>query len=418
VVLQSPPDLPDLPDLPDSPAAAVGAGAATPPLLLSGRDRPAVEALAAQMADRVAGLDADAYRALASSAATHRDWLESRVVAFGSDVPAVHAALVAIAAGEETRLAASGEVLPQARGPVFVYSGNGAQWAGMGRQLLRQSKCFADVLAEVDAVFKTFGSFSLVDTLLADDIETRLQATEIAQPLLFAIQVGLTRLMADAGCRPAAVAGHSVGEVAAAWACGALTLHQAVQVIFERSVHQGATRGQGAMTAVGLSEQEVHGLLEELAVVDQVVVAGINSPRGVTLAGSVEALATVEAALNRREIFCRRLALDYAFHSPAMDALEQPLKRDLATLSPAHGDVPFYSTVTGGRLGGARLDTDYWWHNVRKPVLFGDALASLLEDGFNVFVEIGPHAILRSYIHELPAGQVGQRARDPDVATR
>jgi acyl transferase domain-containing protein len=371
-----------------------------PPLLLSGRDTDAVAEAAARMADHLDNIEAGDFYDVAYSAAVRRDWLEHRLLAFAPDMTGLKADLRAFAAGKQPARIVVGEPLADASAPVFVYSGNGSQWAGMGCDLLQQSEPFAEAVNEVDAIFQSYGDFSIVELLNADDAEERLAATEVAQPALFAIQVGVTRLLQSMGCAPAAVVGHSVGEVAAAWACGALTLRQAVQVIYERSLHQGATRGTGQMTAVGVSADGLAEILAQAKLQQAVSLAGINSPRGVTVAGPPEALAELEAELAEREIFYRRLALDYAFHSEAMDPIEKVLKRDLAMLAPGVGDIPFYSTVTGGQLSGADLDAGYWWRNIREPVLFEHAVKALIDDHFNLFVEIGPHAVLRTYVNE------------------
>ena len=373
---------------------------AVAPLLLSGRDNDAVVEAAARMADHLDTIDSDRYYDVAFTAAFRREWLEHRLLAFAPDITTLKAELREFAAGRQPAHIVVGEPLADASAPVFVYSGNGSQWAGMGCELMQQSELFAAAVSEVDEIFQSYGDFSIIEALRADDVEDRLTATEVAQPTLFAIQVGLTRLLQSMGCVPAAVVGHSVGEVAAAWACGALTLRQAIQVIYERSLHQGSTRGTGQMTAVGISAEGVTDILVQAGLDQAVALAGINSPRGVTVAGPPDALAELEAELAEREIFYRRLALDYAFHSEAMDPIEKVLKRDLAMLAPGAGDIPFYSTVTGGRLPGSELDTGYWWRNIREPVLFEQAVRSLIDDGFNLFVEIGPHAVLRTYVND------------------
>ncbi|MCB1773690.1 MAG: SDR family NAD(P)-dependent oxidoreductase [Gammaproteobacteria bacterium] len=370
------------------------------PLLLSGRDTDAVAEAAAQMADHLDGIDNDRYYDMAFTAAVRREWLQHRLLAFAPDLATLKTELREFADGRQPAHIVVGEPLADASAPVFVYSGNGSQWAGMGCELLQQSVLFAAAVKEVDEIFQSYGDFSIVDVLRADDAEERLAATEVAQPALFAIQVGLTRMLQSTGCTPAAVVGHSVGEVAAAWACGALTLRQAIQVIYERSLHQGSTRGTGQMTAVGISAEGINGILAQAGLERTVALAGINSPRGVTVAGPPEALAELEAELAEREIFYRRLALDYAFHSEAMDPIEKVLKRDLAMLAPGAGDIPFYSTVTGAHLPGADLDNGYWWRNIREPVLFEQAVNALIGDGYNLFVEIGPHAVLRTYVND------------------
>ncbi|XBG33793.1 acyltransferase domain-containing protein [Pseudomonas sp. 13.2] len=270
----------------------------------------------------------------------------------------------------------------------------------MGRAMLDQP-LFAAAVDEVDALFQPLAGYSLRAELLGDNGEGRYARTEIAQPALFALQVAVTQVLAAEGIHPVAVIGHSVGEVAAAWASGALSLEDATQVIYHRSRLQGLTRGTGKMTAVGLSGEATAQLIAELKLDGRLVVAGENSARGATVAGEVDALALLEAALEERQVFARRLDLDYAFHSPAMDPIKQAVIDDLAHIRPQATKIPFYSTVVGGQLNGERLDSQYWWQNIRFPVLFQGALAALVRNGLNLFVEVGPHAILRSYVNDV-----------------
>ncbi|MDD2467605.1 MAG: SDR family NAD(P)-dependent oxidoreductase, partial [Desulfobulbus sp.] len=255
-------------------------------------------------------------------------------------------------------------------------------------------------LAEIDSFFKPLSGFSLTEELAGKNGEDRYQFTEIAQPALFALQVGVTRMLRRDGIVPVAVAGHSVGEVAAAWAAGILDLKSAVSVIYHRSRLQGTTKGQGQMTAVGLGAEETVELLQALGLERTLALAGSNSYRGATLAGDPELLGTVEAELTRREVFYRRLDLDYAFHSPVMDPTETGVYEALAALRPGAGDIAMYSTVTGKPIQGTELGAKYWWLNIRQPVLFQQAIEAMQADGMNVFVEVGPHAVLRSYLND------------------
>ncbi|WP_295390665.1 type I polyketide synthase [uncultured Thiodictyon sp.] len=378
-----------------------------PPLILSARTPAALDALARAMATHLREHpDQDLYD-LAAAAALRREPMPHRLAVYAADRESRALALERFADGAAVAGLTAGRWLPAARGPVFVYAGNGSQWVGMGRALLDEDATFRAAITAVDALFSACGGFSILAELAAPAAAERLAATEVAQPLLFAIQVGLTRRLAQLGIVPVAVVGHSVGEVAAAWACGALTLEAAVAVIHERSAQQGTTRGTGQMTAVALGEGEAQALIESLGLADGLCVAGINSERSVTLAGSAAALAAIESALAARGVWCLRLALDYAFHSPAMDPLRADLVAALAALRPADGTIPFYSTVTGAVLAGHRLDADYWWRNVREPVRFAGAVTGLLDAGYNVLLEIGPAPILRGYLNEA-SKSVGQ----------
>jgi len=375
------------------------------PLVLTGQSTASVQDFAARLADTLHDQSRQTLYDAAYQLAQRRQWHAARAVVFAANGRQASARLRALAEGKtpEHVLAAS---VPGEAGPVFAYSGNGSQWVGMGRQLL-SDPVFAQAVAEIDDSFQVLAGYSLVDDLLdkngqADD--QRYTYTEIAQPALFAVQVGVTRMLAQHGVTPAAVIGHSVGEVAAAWASGALSLPAAVQVIFHRSRLQGLTKGSGQMSAVGLGGEDTQALLEALALLHTLNVAGINSASGATVAGAPEALDTLEAHLAARQIFFRRLPLDYAFHSPAMDALEEGIKQALADMTPRSGDIPFYSTVTGTLLDGRQLDGDYWWRNIRMPVQFAGAASVAIADGHGVFVEVGPHAVLRTYLNDALAG--------------
>lgn len=291
------------------------------------------------------------------------------------------------------------------KGPVFVFSGNGSQWDAMGRNLL-SIPTFLAAIQEVDQLFIPYSGWSLEALIRDEERKNRYTNTDIAQPALFAIQVALVKLFAHYGVKPDAVIGHSVGEVAAAWACGALTLQQAVHVIYERSRHQETTKGHGQMTAVSLNANSMLSLLEEHGLNDRVFIAGENSSTGCTIAGQIEALDHAEHVLQQRSIRFKRLNLDYAFHSPFMDSIKEGLLTSLETLQPSTGHIPLYSVVYGHTIAGKKLDAQYWWHNIRQPVLFEPAIQEALAENHDLFVEIGPHPVLRSYIQ--------QAARDAD----
>ena len=361
---------------------------------------------------------------LAYGSAHFRDWHEKclALVLEGQPEPAI-AALRAFARGEGTSVSskdsdtqASVLLVSEDRphktshgtaltdGPVFVYTGNGAQWSGMGQALYATSPVFARTIDELNDLLLPRLGRSLTELLLSADAQI-LQETAYSQPLLFAIQVGVTRVLAEMGVRPAAVLGHSVGEIAAAWAAGALTLEDAAQVIFTRSTTQATTRGCGRMAACAASASQCQELIEHLHLQDAVEIAGINSPKNVTLSGSLDGLRTLQAHLPNT--YFQLLDLDYAFHSRHMDALEGPLLEGLAHIAPrATSTARFVSTVTGAECSGEELNAAYWWANVRQPVRFHKALDHLAREGFSLFVEIGPHAILQRYIREcLQAAQ-------------
>lgn len=380
-----------------------------PPLLLSARSDTALRDLAAAYADHIDSAG-DAYYDIAYNAAFHRDRLEKRLVIAGDAPEAVVPALRSFADGANPASIITESALCGENGIAFVYTGNGAQWAGMGRSLYEESAVFRDVVADLDRRMRPLVNFSLTEALL-ENAPGNLEDATISQPLLFAVQVGVTTLLREQGVTPQAVTGHSVGEIAAAWAAGALSLGQAVQVIHARSHTQGQTRGAGRMAAMGLSAKAAEDLIRRMSMPGHLEIAGINSPGNVTLSGSLEALLQAGEYAQKQNVFFRLLDLDYAFHSNKMDAIRGVLSQKLDGLAPSRAvNAVFVSTVTGHALEGETLDSEYWWKNVRQPVNFAAAVEELAASGFRIFVEIGPHAILQRYIREnLAASEVKGR---------
>ncbi len=292
----------------------------------------------------------------------------------------------------------SGNRLPQPGAIGFVFSGNGCQWHTMGQHLLEQSAVFKQAIIEIDELFSAYADFSLVDELSGVN-GNRYADTQIAQPALFALQVGITNMLRAQGIQATAVVGHSVGEVAAAWAAGILPLAEAVKVIFYRSYHQGKTQGSGGMSAVALGVEDIMPLLDSFTP-EQLCLAGINSSRGTTCAGAVAQLAILESQLAANNVFHKRLDLDYAFHSPAMDTIKAGVLTDLANLNQNSPTRGFFSTVTGELIKTPILDANYWWLNIRQPVQFQQAVDALLASGVNTLIEIGAHPVLQSYLND------------------
>ena len=382
-------------------ARPLASAPARAPLMLSARSPAALQEGARRMAgflrDRGDLSDYD----IAYSAMFARDVHPHRLSVEGEDRAGLARALDQFADSGVAPEVVTGKHRRDASAPAFVFSGNGSQWVGMGLRLLEEEPVFRETLDEVDLLFASHANRSIVADLRAAPTAGGFDRTEVAQPALFAIQVGVTRLFERQGIHPVAVCGHSVGEVAAAWASGALTLEAAVRVIYERSVHQASTRGIGCMAVVELPEAQMTGLLGSLGLTDHLVVAAINSSNGVTVAGEEAAMSRLGAALARRRIGFKRLALDYAFHSAAMDPIREGLIQSLCHLSSESSQIPLYSTVTGILEEGTGLNADYWWRNVREPVRFDAAIRAMLSAGINTFVEIGPRPVLTSYLNDI-----------------
>ncbi|WP_042973180.1 type I polyketide synthase [Burkholderia sp. AU4i] len=388
------------------------------PLVLTARSANALGALAGRYLSMLD--NGGDWQALAAAAARRRQWLEHRAIVAPADADEGRAALAALAQPAPEGLpacVATGQAPADTPRTALVFSGNGCQWVGMGNELYAENAVFRAALDEVDALWCADGSPSLVDVMrggpsaewLAGAGAEWLAATENAQPLLFAIQVGMIRVIDASGMRYDAAIGHSVGEIAAAWVTGALSLADAVRVIKIRSRAQAMTRGSGRMAAIGIGDAAARELIARHGLARRVEIAGINSPDAVTLAGELQGLQALEAALRGSGKFFQMLDLDYAFHSSHMDRIEPVVLAELASLRPQLGNGTFVSTVTGGALAGTELDARYWWRNIREPVRFGDGIAHLIEQGVRLFVEVSPHSILRTYVKQAltAAGATG-----------
>ena len=378
---------------------------ATPVLALSARSPEALRALAGAYSELLTGRDAASAAGVAASVAASRDLLSHRLVLEARDPQTWAAQLAAASSGS-----ADAAVIDTAVGrdvPIaFVYSGNGSQWAGMGRTFLALDPVFRATFEEVDARFSALAGWSLKEALLSEDLGDWLRRAETSQPLLFALQVATTAALGASGVEPSVVFGHSVGEVAAAHAAGALTLEQAVQVIYSRSRHQEMAWNTGTMAAVLLSAEDTHRLIEDGGFTD-VEIAAINSPRSLTVSGPQAQIREMVKLARARRVAMRPLDLDYPFHTALVDGVRAPLASDLARLSPRDGHIRFVSTVSGDELSGSELGGLYWWRNVRQRVRFADAVATAIRGGARVFVEIGPRPVLQTYLNDgLSAAEV------------
>jgi acyl transferase domain-containing protein len=285
-------------------------------------------------------------------------------------------------------------------GPVFIFSGQGPQWWGMGRELMKQEPLFREKLDECDKLFKEFGGWSLLDELGRDEAESRLDQTAIAQPAIFALQIGLAALWQNWGVRPSAVIGHSVGEVAAAHLAGIYDLREAARIIFHRGRCMNVAPN-GRMLAASLNMEQAKELVAGHG--DRIAVAAFNSPNSVTLSGEQAILEGIAQSLEQRGVFSRFLQVHYAFHSAQMDPVKTELLQSLRDVTPNRAVLPFFSTVAGRQMDGPELTLDYWWRNVRDPVHFDAAVDGLIQQGHRCFVEISAHPALLLSISECLA---------------
>lgn len=388
---------------------------ATAPLLLplSAQAPEALDALTTRWIDFLADDRVDAAAACATAAA-RRSHYTHRLAVAAPDVGVLRARLLAaVGRGEEGTAPGHRGRRPLNRAPriAFVCSGQGPQWAGMLRDLRREEPVVRTTLAALDALFTPIAGWSLQAALDEPPTTSRVMETEVAQPLIFALQMALADLWASWGVRPDAIVGHSIGEVAALCIAGVLTREQAVHLVHHRGRLMQRATGTGAMLAVGLDAAEADALAREIAgpVANEdeatIAVAAINGPRSVVLAGTDESIADAEARLTARGVFARLLPVAYAFHSPQMTPFASQLVDALGALGTTPARLAVYSTVTGTRLADGAVTAEYFARNMRGAVRFAPAMDALLADGVDAVVELAPHPVLATAMMECAAAR-------------
>ncbi len=383
------------------PPAAHAAARTTLMLPLSARSETALQGLAQRCAQQLevspADLDATAF---AHSLGTRREHHPYRAAIVAADPAALVAALQKLARGEPAGEAITAASQAQSLGElVWVFTGMGPQWWGMGQELYRTEPVFRFALEQACASFERAAGWSLLDEMLKPEELSRVAETQVAQPANFALQIALSKLWQSWGIRPAAIVGHSAGEPAAAYIAGVLSLDDAVDVIYHRSRLQQRTTGSGRLIAVGLSATAAR---ERIAALDanRLSIAAINSPTSLTIAGDDEAIERLRLSLEGTDVFAKVLHVNVPYHSHIMEPLHDEVMQSLAQISPQTARIPLYSTVLGERVDGPELDAAYWYRNVRESVQFLAAVSNLIQAGHRSFLEIGPHPVLAGAISE------------------
>ncbi|ORW96735.1 hypothetical protein AWB92_07320 [Mycobacterium sp. IEC1808] len=367
------------------------------PWVLSAKTAPALAGQAARLMRFVQQrADVDPHD-VALSLVTTRALFDHRAVAVGGDRNELLSGLAAIASGAPAPNVVTGAAAVTGR-TVFVFPGQGSQWPGMAAELLECAPAFADEMRRCEAAFTEFVDWSLLETVSGSG-GASLDRVDVVQPVLFAVMVSLAAQWRALGIRPDAVIGHSQGEIAAAYVAGALSLRDAVKVVTLRSKAIRAIAGTGGMVSIPQPVERVLALIKPWE--QSISVAAQNGPTSVVVTGTVNALDELMAECERNDVPATRIPVDYASHSADVEELRETVRESLSGLQPRTGDIAFISSVTGARLHTSILDGDYWFANLRQPVLFEQATRWAHEHGYRTFIESSPHPVLTVGVQEL-----------------
>lgn len=373
-------------------------------LPLSAQTPEALRAVAQATHTFLARDDAPDLADLLYTTAVRSSHLEQRLALVADDKTGLQAQLAAFLADEAQPGVVTGKaMLDKPHKVVFVFPGQGAQWLGMGRELCQREPVFRETLTRCEAAMRPFVDWSLEDQLLAEpeDAHYRLDQIDVIQPVLLALEIAFAELWRTWGVLPDAVIGHSMGEVAAAFIAGAITLDDAMRIICRRSQLMRRTSGQGAMAVVELTAVQAQQRLAGRE--SQLSIAVSNSPRSTVVAGETAALDVLLAELEAEGIFCRKVKVDVASHSPQMEPLQPELRALLADVQPQAGHTPIYATSQAHVTDGADMNADFWVANLRQPVQFAQMVEQLLAADFTIFIEMSPHPILLPAVQQVCA---------------
>ncbi|MFD7498825.1 SDR family NAD(P)-dependent oxidoreductase [Streptomyces sp. NPDC059832] len=383
----------------ESTVSAIPADApdATHALTLSAKTPAALRSHAARVAEHLTS-GTSSVAATAEALATQREHYAHRAVAIEGGREHLAAALQAFADNTDSTAVVHDEAR-RIRRPVFVFPGQGSQWDAMAVRLLKDSEVFRLRIEEVAGAFKPYLDYDLLALLAGKDQETDRERTDVVQPLIFAMMLGLASMWGLAGIRPAAVIGHSQGEVAAACLAGALSLDEAARVVACRSrvlEHEG----RGGMVAVALGVEEAVTATREASA--HLTVAATNGPAFTVLSGDDEP--GIRRLLDQCEdqgVYARRVPAKCASHSPVMAELEGRIMAGLDGLQASTEDVTFFSTVEGDRVPGQDLTAAYWYRNLREQVRFAETVTAMVSHGYDAFIEISPHPVLLTSLRQI-----------------
>jgi polyketide synthase 7 len=371
-------------------------GSAVTPWLLSARTGRALRAQAAKLRAHIAERPELGAADVALSLATTRTAHNHRAVVLASDREGFLDGLTALAEGTPAAHVVDGTSAPGKT--VFVFPGQGSQWVGMGRELLESSPVFAQRMVECQEALAPHVDWNLLEVVKGSPGAPSFDRVDVVQPVLWATMVSLAALWQSCGVQPAAVIGHSQGEIAAAAVSGALSLEDAARVSALRAQALLPLTGSGGMVSLAQTADQARELINPWA--EDISIASINGPQSTVVSGTAQALDELMTTCETQGIRARRIPVDYASHSPQIEHIQQAVLQAAHGTQPQPGTIPFYSTVTSKLINGQDLTPQYWYDNLRNTVQFEKTTRTLLAEGHNAFIETSAHPVLTVGIQE------------------
>ncbi|HEV2634427.1 MAG TPA: type I polyketide synthase [Actinocrinis sp.] len=379
------------------PTAPKSADSGSVPWLISARSPEALRAQADRLSATVTQVPDTIPADVGYSLLTTRTPFDHRATVLAADQDGLRSALAALAAGEPSRAIVRGVADTEGK-VVFVYPGQGSQWPGMAAGLLESAPVFTRQIERCDAALAEFLDWSVADVLRGAPGAPGLDRVDVVQPTLWAVMISLTELWRSYGVHPAALVGHSQGEIAAAYVAGALSLVDSARVVALRSRAILALAGRGAMASLAFPAAEVRARIEPLG--DRVAVAAVNGPASVVVAGDPQSLARLVEECQADGLRARLIQVDYASHSAQVDQIRDELLDVLAPIRPQTAAIPVFSTLTADWLDTSTMDAQYWYSNLRETVRLEDATRALAQQGYDIFIEVSAHSVLTAGIQE------------------
>ncbi|MFE2530393.1 SDR family NAD(P)-dependent oxidoreductase [Streptomyces sp. NPDC059371] len=411
-IIEQAPATEELPPAPDSGSAV--------PWVLSGRTDAALRAQAARLASFLDDNDGDNDGEVvptadaAYSLATTRAAFEHRAVVVAETPDELRQGLAGVVDGATPPGVVTGTARTGGK-TIFVFPGQGSQWVGMAAELLETSSVFRDRIDACERALTPHVDWSLTSVLRGTS-EVEQDRVDVLQPVLWAMTVALAEVWRSFGVTPDAVVGHSQGEISAAVVAGAVSLEDGARIVVRRSLAVRELQGRGGMASVTLPDEEAQELIGRWA--GRLGIGAVNGPATVVVSGDTDALDELLVHCRQEGIQARKVAVDYAAHSPQIERVEARASEGFAGISPLPGSVPFYSTVTGGKLDAAELGSGYWYRNMRQTVRFHDATRAALADGHDVFVEVSPHPVQLAGIQDTIEAAEAEAAVVPTLRRR